>query len=201
VSQDKGYITIDKCEIEKELSMTYEELVSFLLEKYGNAKYDFFCNYTCKSKNPKVRRTKEGLFCHHIDEKIIPLLCKQECARKFSYDYQKADRLVYCNILEHLILHIKIYEFSKRKKAKKKKKSTSIGGILTISQQINDYFDGVIFKEEYLIKTFELIENNFEDYINVLTYFLNLTNERHLYKEALSGNWNGKTVKKIYERL
>lgn len=50
------------------MEMNYDEFVSYLLKKYGPAKYDYFTNATCKTKSKRISRTKEGLFCHHIDE-------------------------------------------------------------------------------------------------------------------------------------
>ena len=59
---------MESTEIKNQLKMTYDELVDYLLKKYGPAQYDYFCNESCKSKNSKVSRTNEGLYCHHIDE-------------------------------------------------------------------------------------------------------------------------------------
>ena len=55
---------------EQEMEMNYDEFVSYLLKKYGPAKYDYFTNATCKTKSKRISRTKEGLFCHHIDEDL-----------------------------------------------------------------------------------------------------------------------------------
>ena len=40
-------------EIVKEVKMTYYELLDYLLEKYGSAKYDYFTKPECKYKNKK----------------------------------------------------------------------------------------------------------------------------------------------------
>ena len=53
-------------EIRKEISMSYEELCNYLLVKYGPALYDYFPNEECRSKNNKVTRTKEGLYIQNI---------------------------------------------------------------------------------------------------------------------------------------
>ena len=99
---------MDSSEIQSQLKMTYSELVDYLLKKYGPAKCDYFRTEACKSKNPKVSRTSEGLYCHHIDEDKAIMLCNDKFAANNPFEYQKAERLVYCNALEHLILHIKI---------------------------------------------------------------------------------------------
>lgn len=43
------------------MEMNYDEFVSYLLKKYGPAKYDYFTNATCKTKSKRISRTKEGL--------------------------------------------------------------------------------------------------------------------------------------------
>ena len=100
---------MDRCEIEKELRMTYEELCKYLQGKYGIAKVNYFPNEECRARNKKVSRTNEGLFCHHIYEKFGGSnLCHPSMARQYPYEYQKRENLVYCNYLEHLLLHLKI---------------------------------------------------------------------------------------------
>ena len=43
---------------EQEMEMNYDEFVSYLLKKYGPAKYDYFTNATCKTKSKRISRTK-----------------------------------------------------------------------------------------------------------------------------------------------
>lgn len=90
---------MESTEIKNQLKMTYDELVDYLLKKYGPAQYDYFCNESCKSKNSKVSRTNEGLYCHHIDENKAILLSNDKFAVNNPFEYQKANRLVYCNVL------------------------------------------------------------------------------------------------------
>ena len=95
-------------EIYKELQMTYDELQQYLIWKYGGAICDYFVTPECRSRNKKVSRTKDGLYCHHMDEDKGGNLSDPQCAIKQPFEWQKKERLVYCNVLEHLILHIKI---------------------------------------------------------------------------------------------
>ena len=63
-------------------------------------------------KNMKVSGTNEGLYCRRIDideDKAI-MLSDSKYSINNSCEYQKTSRLVCCNILENLILHIKIVE-------------------------------------------------------------------------------------------
>jgi len=171
---------MDSGEIKKEMAMTYDELVNHLLHKYGKAKYDYFCNETCESYNKKVSRTREGLYCHHIDEDKEIMLSESLIAKSRPYKYQKADRLVYCNILEHVMLHIKIMECphieAKRQFGTDGVPVVGVGGVYLMCPRINDYFNGSPIEEKWRIPGFSLIENNFEDYIEILKYFLPLAN-------------------------
>lgn len=89
--------------------MSYEEYVRHLLKKYGGAKHDYFYSPECRSRGDIVS-TREGLECHHIDEDKYPTLSDKRVALQYSFDLQKADRLVYADLIEHLIIHIKIDE-------------------------------------------------------------------------------------------
>ncbi len=197
---------MDSIEIKKELTMTYIELVNHLLNKYGKATHDYFRNESCKSKNPKVSRTSEGLYCHHIDEDKAIMLSNDKFAPNNPYEYQKADRLIYCNILEHLILHIKIMEEPRNAEANEFELQ-GIGGVYNfICPQINDYYNGYVFNQQWLITAFNLIKNNFDDYIDILKYILNIAENNPLYsliinKKKLSIGWNKEIVKKVYNRL
>ena len=48
--------------------MDYDQLVQYLLNKYGGAKCDYFTKTNCKNRSKLISRTEEGLICHHIDE-------------------------------------------------------------------------------------------------------------------------------------
>ena len=197
---------MESTEIKNQLKMTYDELVDYLLKKYGPAQYDYCRNESCKSKNSKVSRTNEGLYCHHIDENKAILLSNDKFAINNPFEYQKANRLVYCNVLEHLILHIKIVEEPKNENANQMEIQGIGGAVCFICPQINDYFNGYEFKQQYLINIFSLIENNFNDYIDILKYFLDVVEKNPIYKlivtkERLSVGWDQQIVKKVYDQL
>jgi hypothetical protein len=92
-------------EYEDLLSKTYDEAVEFLLQKYGTAKDDYFSEKSYQRfmageiKNittGKYKRTSEGLYCHHIDEKKNLNISNQSFIKenKVSFEFQKKDRLV-----------------------------------------------------------------------------------------------------------
>lgn len=134
---------MNRAEIEIELKMPYEELSSYLIKKYGGALYDYFYTPECKSKNKKVTRTSEGLYCHHIDEDKGGRLSDSSSAIRQPFEWQRKERLVYCNILEHLILHIKIAVLRQKVPLKRPDDISGFfttGGIYTICADINDMF-------------------------------------------------------------
>ncbi len=101
------------------LSKTYNEAVKFLLQKYGFAPDDYyreksyqrFMNGEIKNiTKGKYSRTREGLYCHHIDENKALKISDQSFVKKnkIPFEYQKKDRLVYCDLIEHTILHVLI---------------------------------------------------------------------------------------------
>lgn len=103
----------------KLLLKNYDEAVKVLLEKYGPAKNDYFreVSYINFLKGcagninmAKYTRTSEGLWCHHIDEIQYPNLSNKNTikTKKYPFDLQKKDRLVYCDLFEHAILHVLI---------------------------------------------------------------------------------------------
>ena len=197
---------MESSEVKAQLKMTYNELVDYLLEKYGPAEYDYFRTEECKTKNPKVSRTNEGLYCHHIDEDKAIMLCNDKFAINNPFKYQKADRLVYCNALEHLILHIKIVEEPRNKDANKMELQGIGGAINFLCPQINDYYNGYEFKQQWLKNIFSVIENNFDDYIDILRYFLAVVEKHPLYKlviskKKLSVGWDGQIIEKVYNLL
>lgn len=196
---------MEKAEFYKELEMNYEQLVRYLLNKYGPAKYDYFIKDNFKSKNTKVSRTKEGLFCHHIDEDKAIMLSDPFYAKENPYSYQKADRLVYCNYLEHMILHLKIVEGPHNKEANKGE-LPGLGGIVNyMAPELNDFYTGYKIQKEYLKTAFSLVEENLDEYIVILKRLLHISKftllEIYVNPEKLSKTRMGIFKEEIYKRL
>lgn len=97
-------------EYEKVKNFSYLEYCDYLQGKYGIGKCDYMTPNFIKNKN--VTRTKEGLYAHHKMEYEGILLSNLVIAKAYPYEYQKAENIVYCDFLEHLLLHIMIYEFT-----------------------------------------------------------------------------------------
>lgn len=170
-------------EILKELSLSYNELTEYLLEKYGAAKADYFCTPQCRSRNNAVSRTKEGLFCHHIDEDRGGNLSKSHSALIQPFEWQRKERLVYCNYLEHLLLHIKIAVL--RQKAPLATPIDIInffttGGIYMVCQEMNDLYDQKGSSVAWRQRCYEEIRDNWEDYISLLKLLLYYIDQQYI---------------------
>lgn len=202
----EGQTTNNKTNYLSLLTKSYEDLVKFLLSKYGPAKHNYFKDTACIQKNPLVSRSDEGLFCHHIDEDKAIMLSNDHYAAMNPFEYQKADRLVYCNILEHLLLHIKIAEEPRNIEANKNE-LPGIGGAMNfIIKQINDYYGGYDYTQEHMIKAMSLIKNDFDDYIKILNYLWNVIQNNTIYssmykKEDLAKGWDDHIIDIVLENL
>ena len=160
-----------KEELYEELKMSYYELQSYLLNKYGSAKYDYFATSECRSKNKKISRTAEGLYCHHMDEDKGGNLASPDAARKQPFEWQKKERLVYCNIIEHLLLHIKIAILRQKKMLNKPldvHDFFTTGGIFQLCAEINELFVKGESNSGWRSACYERIKENYEDYILLL---------------------------------
>ncbi len=151
---------MEKEELMFQIEMPYKKQIAYLLKKYGCAKYDYFYTKTCKSKNSKVSRTQEGLYCHHIREDVALCLCEPNFAIKYPFEYQKAENLVYCNLLEHLVLHVKISLMNTH--------VDFAPGVYYISQDINDMFKTNGELRRWQQRCFLEIQNNYCEYLQIL---------------------------------
>ncbi len=187
------------------LKMSYPDIVSALLEKYGAAKHNYFKDANCTTKNPQVTRTSEGLYCHHIDEDKAIMLSNDKFAAANPFDYQKANRLVYCNLLEHLLLHVKIAE-NPNVQANENELPGIGGAINFICKDLNDIYSGKKFTEDWRKTVAEKVKDSFDDYIAILRYLWNVIESNPIYKaiitkDMLCVGWDGKVVKEVMNAL
>ncbi|KTW22475.1 hypothetical protein NS341_07400 [Staphylococcus xylosus] len=103
------------------LSLSYSDAVQSLIEKHGEVvdnyykekSYNKFLNGEIKRiAYGKYTKTKEGLYCHHIMENEYENISNKEYIAhyKYPYEYHHKENLVYCDLIEHLILHALITE-------------------------------------------------------------------------------------------
>ena len=126
--------------------MSYEDYVYHLICKYGIVPFPYFKNAYSEEIDNRNARTEECLYIHHIDEDKTANLSSAEYVRYKSYapyDYQMPWRLVYCNIIEHMILHMKIMEkeLSKAREERNISEKLGLGGFVLLLTQINCMFD------------------------------------------------------------
>lgn len=100
----------------KLLKLDYNDAVDFLLTKYSGATDDYYKEHSYEKfldgviKTPskgKISRSNEGLYCHHIDENKYENIsdAKFILHQNIPFKMQRKDRLVYCDLVEHAILH------------------------------------------------------------------------------------------------
>lgn len=129
----------------------YREASKFLQEKYdalGYTREDYFriteagklriSDKTGKPvKNSKVGRGSVGLQYHHICEDTVPSLSHPDVAARAPVDYQRAENLCYCNLLEHAWEHILIAEQSVDAADNDQEDLTGPGGVQWMLLAIN----------------------------------------------------------------
>lgn len=170
------YITVkmEEKEYYELMEMTYNEVCNYLKKKYGEIKQSYFATSTCASPNRRIKRTKEGLFIHHIKEDRKIMLSHKEVALKYPFSYQEGENLVYCDFLEHLILHYKIVEeFLTEKSIEETKLIVGFGGIVNFMvPELNDYFfRGFIPSLEWKQNCLSKVSKNRREYEDFLYRF------------------------------
>lgn len=175
---------MNSSEIFAEMAMDYDKLVAYLLNKYGKAQYNYFLNDRCVSKNQKVTRTSEGLLCHHIDENIYDNLSEPRYAIRHPFANQKADRLVYCNYIEHLLLHIQIGK-DRYWKTHSTIQSPALfsafimPGMHYICYDLNELYDKQGSTLKWKMRCYRMVEENLNDYVFILKSFIGYLEEHY----------------------
>lgn len=165
------------------LQMSYQQLVDYYLKKYGPVPKNYFTKNLTKTVG--ITRGKEGLFIHHIDEDKMILLSNKieqhpvvqggfltEKQIKMIYnDFQQADRLVYCDLLEHLLLHVKIME---EPKPLLPHLNVGRGGITNFFfPELNDIFSGIEYKPFWKQQVIKRVINRKDEYFKIMKYLFN----------------------------
>jgi len=134
----------------------------YLQKKHGIGKYD----YMTKSwnKNTKCTRTKEGLIAHHKYENCAIMLSKKEIAMSNLFEWQLANNIVYCDYLEHLLLHVLICENPSEEK--NDFKAVGIGGVINFIVQWDCSllwitYKGLCIFESYLSNVFTICKRRY----------------------------------------
>lgn len=158
-------------EILMELSLSYDEQIEYLKKKYGEVPGNYFATDSFASKNKRIRRTSEGLQIHHVEERVCPDLAQREIAVQCPPEWQTSYNLVYCNLLEHLVLHIKtsIHMHNGILDSPHRFSLLFKNGIAYICATINDVYTKDEEKMSELEKNYlQPIKDNYSDYIFLL---------------------------------
>ena len=167
-------------EYEKIKSFNYLEYCDYLQNKYGIG----ICDFMTKSynKNPKVTRTNEGLLAHHKFEDHAIMLSDKEFAMKNPFEWQQAKNIVYCDYLEHLLLHILICENPSSEK--NEFEAVGIGGVINfIVPELNDFYSGWETDQQWRKNCHEKIKNDKDVYMVLLKRFKHSCDKYPLYTD------------------
>lgn len=192
-------------DIKRILNLSYEEYISELKEKYGLVPGNYFLNDTYRTKNTKITRGNEGLYIHHIDEDKAILLGNPEYAKKKAFHFQEADRLVYCNLLEHLILHIKIIENPHPDQYPNE--DVGVGGVFGFMiPELNDIYSGITYHLEWKKRAIENIIDLKKEYLECIRYLMKLERKFPLSNYLTSfnywiGNWELQNNQEIFKSI
>ena len=183
----------------------YLEYCAYLQEKYGIG----LCDYMRPSwtKNSKISRTKDGLYVHHKYEDHAIMLSHPEYAKKHPYEWQKKENLVYCNLLEHLLLHILICENSAE--VPTQNELVGFGGVVNfIVPELNDVYSGWVSKQPWQNNCHTVIINKKDVYMVLLKRFKNIyDNDLFIVKKLCRsqneqfGMWSNENNYELYEEI
>ena len=187
-------------------NMNYLQYCDYLQAKYGIGKYD----YMTKSfnKNPKCSRTKEGLVVHHKAENIMIMLSTKEIAERCPFEWQKKENLVYCDYLEHLLLHVLICKYPS--KMANPHVDVGVGGVVNfIAPELNDVYSGWLTKQEWRKNCHLKIINDEAVYLEIMRMFVEWYKSLYKVNKQLLrtsfneqyGKWHKDMNYKIFKKL
>lgn len=160
-------------ETNHQLTLNYDELVEYLQNKYGIPKGNYFRTESRKTQNPNIKRTKDGLYIHHVREDMFIDLSKTEFAKSQPWEYQLSYNLVYCNLFEHIILHGKIMEKVQHpcNDIMGRKMILGYGGLVNhICPPINDFYNHLFYPVDWRARSYQIIEGEEKTYFVILRY-------------------------------
>lgn len=195
-------------EYENVKHFTYLEYCNYLQTKYGIGLCDYMRpTWTC---NPKAKRTKDGLYVHHKYEDHAIMLGNPEYAKKYPYEWQKKENLVYCNLLEHLLLHQLICEYPAVNKSDSEQAGKlGLGGIVEfIVPELNDVYSGWVSKKPWQQNCHKVIIDHKDVYLKLIKRYKDFNdNNPFVVKWLLKsfnekyGSWSNENNTDLYEEI
>lgn len=158
-----------RSELVYEQNLSYDELCEYLQNKYELPQEAYFTNDSCKCKTAVIKRTGEGLEIHHIDEIYDGCTNLSNKPWHASFESQLPSSLCYCNLLEHLLLHIKINI----------EKCVSIGtteiidGAYSLMSRLDNLFEPSRKQSNLEQNMLYPIQENYSDYIRLTNNWAN----------------------------
>lgn len=201
-------------EYSKIKDLDYFAYCDYLQDKYGLGNYD----YMSKSfkKNSKSSRTSEGLYAHHKMEFYVPSLSEPDWASQYPWEFQAKENIVYCDLLEHLYLHLLIAEECDDRL----KFILGFGGIIDyFVPELNDIYSGWVTRQAWRQNCHDRIKDDKAVYMELIKRLVswwrtaNLTKDDKLFDLKMNssilktsmgaqfGGWSNTLNKKIYSEI
>ena len=168
-------------------------------------------DYMTKSfnKNQKVSRTSDGLIAHHKAEDKMIMLSTKAIAEMCPYEWQFKENIVYCDYLEHLLLHVLICMYPSPEKFPMA--DVGIGGVVNfIVPELNDEYSGWKSKQDWRANCHNLIEEDKAVYLEILKMFIAYLivdrdfNDKSILHTSFNeqfGGWSRKQNEALYEEI
>ncbi len=185
---------------------TYLEYCDYLQEKYGIGLADYMTK--SYNPNPKCKRTKEGLIAHHKKEDTMIMLSTKEIAQMCPFEWQLKKNIVYCDYLEHLLLHILICKYPSENKVDFV--STGIGGVVNfITPELNDLYSGWNTNQVWRKNCHDRVSADKDVYLAILKQFVDIEKDNPAFEidmlcHSLNqqyGLWDDACNKKLYAEI
>ena len=185
--------------------LDYLGYCDYLQDKYGIGLADYMTRQF--NPNPNCKRTRDGLYAHHKYENKMIMLSTKEFAKLVPFEWQQKENIVYCDLLEHLYLHILIYE---NPDPIDPRINVGFGGVVNfLVPELNDIYSGykttlgwerichskvINDKEVYLLLVKRFIKDAIDDEMFSPDCLLDSKNKKY-------GSWNDAMNASIYEEI
>lgn len=185
---------------------TYLEYCDYLQNKYGIGLADYMT--TTYNPIPKCKRTKEGLIAHHKAEDKMVMLSTKQVAEGCPFEWQKKENIVYCDYLEHLLLHVLICKYPSPDKVPMA--DVGIGGVINfVAPELNDLYSGWKTTQPWRVTCHERVINDKDVYLAIMKLFVDYAKTRndivpevlHSSFNEVFGIWNRRKNEKLYKEL
>lgn len=192
-------------EYEKVRGMTYSEYCNYLQIKYGISSTDYMTKSF--SRNPKwCSRTKDGLVSHHKREDSGIMLSTPQYAKMYPYEWQQKENIVYCDYLEHLLLHTLICKYPQNNNPHV---LVGVGGIVNfIVPELNDAYSGYVPSQRWRYNCYKKVIDDKNVYFAILEQFIKIMDEFYSYfdvsylcKSRNIGVWDASKNRAIYDEI